>query len=284
MKKLFEDDNEDLKYLHAIRKVIKNEQDRMKKDLMQYEFTKMVRENSPYNIIYKEMKNVQKHDLRELAEKANRINNAQKREYLRSNEEELEDYDDEKPEDILKVINDPELKRFALDLLRRMKLDDAPVQAQIDFMKDVRDRISPYLPENLRKKVNKKIDKAIKKESRPTHRESIENSDTLVEDNESDEYYYYAIRKIIKKEQDQQKKKELIHKFRSMNKKNIPFDVIYKEIKKESKVGEPKIIEKVSPKEATKSILKKIPGYTDKPTKCDFDSKVNEYLKANKKQ
>ena len=54
MKKLFEDDNEDLKYLHAIRKVIKKEQDRMKKDLMQYEFTKMVRENSPYNIIYKE--------------------------------------------------------------------------------------------------------------------------------------------------------------------------------------------------------------------------------------
>jgi hypothetical protein len=198
MKKLFLDEEDDMRYLHATRKVISKEQDPQKKEFMMYVYKKMIKSDPPYDSLYKEIKNIQKHSLLELGEQARKILNKSLKDM--GDEKENPDDFDETPEEIIDTITDPWYKSVAKQMLINMRQQHFPMAAQIDFLIDLKAGRLPGYKKPGTEKQN-------------------------------------------------------------------------------TKEGKP---EKVSPKDAVKAILKRLPGYIDTPSKETFNTKVEEYLKANK--
>jgi len=146
MNKLFkEDEEEDLRYIKAIKKVTR-EAPEDKKEMMKFIYNKMVRQESPYRAIYLEIKKIQKYSIQELAEKSKRINQRNRN----TEDEDINDYD-ETPEDIINKMQNNDLKEYAQWFLNHMRKDNAPIQAQIEYMKDIYNGVLPFMPQDLKR-------------------------------------------------------------------------------------------------------------------------------------
>lgn len=149
-----------------VMELINGIRDKKKKEMVLFYFKKMVRDETPEDIAYDNIKELIEKGIEALVQRT-QFDNVER-------EDEEDDDDLEDPKDIIKSIKNQELRKFAKFYYDNMKKDRAPKSAIVDMMQDIKDESFFGIPDELRtKKEKNKSDKQEKSNKKEKFRTNV---------------------------------------------------------------------------------------------------------------